>query len=94
VVIVRRKVTIKNKQGLHARPAALFVRLASKFESEILIQRGNEEVNGKSIMGILMLGCEKGSTIELVAKGKDAERAVLELSQLLTKGLMESEKET
>ena len=90
---VHRRVVIKNKQGLHARPAALFVWLASKFDAEILVRRGNEEVNGKSIMGILMLGCERGSVVDITAKGKDSVRAVAELAQLLTKGLVESEKE-
>jgi len=90
---IRKMVMIKNKQGLHARPAAIFVRLANKFDSEIVVRRGREEVNGKSIMGILMLGCEKGSKVELSAKGKDAERAIAELSELLGKGLAELEKE-
>ena len=90
---VRKMVTIKNKQGLHARPAAIFVRLANKFDSDIVVRRGREEVSGKSIMGILMLGCEKGSKVELSAKGKDAERAIAELSELLGKGLAELEKE-
>ena len=90
---IRKMVTIKNKQGLHARPAAVFVRLANKFHSDIVVRRGREEVNGKSIMGILMLGCEKGSKVELSARGLDAERAVAELSELLGKGLAELEKE-
>ncbi|MBI4436127.1 MAG: HPr family phosphocarrier protein [Candidatus Omnitrophica bacterium] len=90
---VRKTVVIKNKQGLHARPAAVFVRLASKFESEIVVRKGKEEVNGKSIMGILMLGCEKGSKVEISARGEDAERAMRELSDLLGKGLVELEKE-
>jgi len=91
-VILRKKLTIRNRQGLHARPAALFVRLASKFDSEITVRRGKEKVNGKSIMGILMLGCEKGSQIELIIEGKDAQRALEELTRLMTKELLELEK--
>jgi len=86
-VWVRKKVVIKNKQGLHVRPAALFVRLANKFHSEITIQKGREKVNGKSITGVLMLGCEKGSHVELAAEGRDADCAVEELSELLSKDL-------
>jgi len=91
-VVLRKKLTIRNRQGLHARPAALFVRLASKFDSEITVRRGKEKVNGKSIMGILMLGCEKGSQIELIIEGKDAQRALEELTRLMTKELLELEK--
>lgn len=92
-MILRKKLTIRNRQGLHARPAALFVRLASKFDSDITVCRGREKVSGKSIMGILMLGCEKGSQIELVVEGKDAHRALEELTHLMTKELLELEKE-
>lgn len=90
---LRRKLVIRNRQGLHARPAALFVRLANTFDSEITVRRGREKVNGKSIMGILMLGCEKGSQIEIAAEGADARGALDELSRLVTKELPELEKE-
>ena len=92
-MILRKKLTIRNRQGLHARHAALFVRLANKFDSEITVRRGREKVNGKSIMGILMLGCEKGSQIELLIEGKDAQRALEELAHLMTKELPELEKD-
>ncbi|MDD5348104.1 MAG: HPr family phosphocarrier protein, partial [Candidatus Omnitrophica bacterium] len=59
--LARKKITVKSKQGLHARPAALFVQVANKFESNISVTRDDEKVNGKSIMGILMLGAEQGS---------------------------------
>lgn len=91
-MLVRRKMVIKNKQGLHVRPAAIFVRHANKFDSEITLRKGRKRVNGKSITGVLMLGCEKGSEIELIVKGDDAERAVKELVQLLDKDLTELEK--
>jgi phosphocarrier protein HPr len=81
---VRKTITVKNKQGLHARPAALFVQIANKFESRITISRDEEKVNGKSIMGILMLGAEQGCQITLEADGKDAEQAIAELEKIVT----------
>jgi phosphocarrier protein HPr len=81
---IKKKLTVKNKQGLHARPAALFVQVANKFDSRITIRRGSEEVNGKSIMGILMLGAEKGSAIIIEAEGEDAPSAVLELEKIIS----------
>ena len=92
-MVLRKKLTIRNRQGLHARPAALVVRVASKFDSEITIKRGKEKVNGKSIMGILMLGCEKGSQIEILIEGHDADRAMEELVHMVTKELPEQDKE-
>ena len=79
----KKDVLIKNKTGLHARPAAMFVQVANKFESDILIQKDDQEVNGKSIMGILMLAAEKGSKITIMARGKDSSEAVEELSKIL-----------
>lgn len=69
------------------RPAALFVRLANKFDSDIAIRKGHQKVNGKSITGVLMLGCEKGSEVEIIANGPDAKKALQELTQFLRKGL-------
>jgi len=83
-MIVEKKLTIKNKQGLHARPAALFVQIANKFVSDIIVQKGKQEVNGKSIMGIMMLAAGKGSRITIKANGDDAKEAVLELERLLS----------
>lgn len=82
-MIIKKEITIKNKTGLHARPAALFVQMANKYESDITILKGDQEVNGKSIMGILMLAAERGSTITIVADGDDAESAAKELSNVL-----------
>ena len=81
---VKKKVVVKNKLGLHARPAALFVQTANKFTSRIVVTRGNERVNGKSIMGILTLGAEKGCLIIIEAQGPDAQEAILELERLVT----------
>jgi len=81
--VIKKKLIVKNKQGLHARPAALFVQVANKFDSRITIKRDEEEVNGKSIMGILMLGAEKGSEILIEVDGEDAETAMIELEKLI-----------
>ena len=83
--LIEKEIVIKNKQGLHARPAALFVQLANKFDSTISIKRQSQEVNGKSIMGILLLAAEKGSRITLIADGSDAPEAIEQLARLLEK---------
>ncbi len=83
-MLATRTVTVKNKQGLHARPAALFVQVANKFDAKITVMHDAERVNGKSIMGILMLGAEQGSEIIIEAEGKDAELAVVELERIVT----------
>ena len=80
---IKKKVVVKNKQGLHARPAALFVQVANKFDSRITVRRDAEEVNGKSIMGILMLGVEANTPIIIEAEGSDAEAAVAELEKII-----------
>lgn len=79
----RIEVVIKNKTGLHARPAAVFVQIANKYESDITIIKDDQEVNGKSIMGILMLAAEKGTKVIIVAEGDDAEAAIEDLSKVL-----------
>jgi len=83
MALIKKKLTVNNKQGLHARPAALFVQAANRFDSKVTIRRGKEEVNGKSIMGILMLGAEKGASITLEIDGSDAELAIAELERIL-----------
>jgi len=82
-MVIRRELVVQNKTGLHARPAAMFVQVANKYDSEITIIKEDQEVNGKSIMGILMLAAEKGARIIIVADGDDAEKAVEELSGIL-----------
>jgi len=83
-MIFEKSVIIKNKQGLHARPAALFVQIANKFNSDIVISKGKQKVNGKSIMGIMMLEAGAGSKVTITASGDDAQTAVNELVALLT----------
>lgn len=75
--------TIRNRLGLHARAAALLVKTANRFASEIILEKDNLEVNGKSIMGILMLAASKGSKITLKAEGKDAAQAIKTLGELI-----------
>lgn len=81
---IKKTIVVKNKQGLHARPAALFVQLANKFDCAVTVKKGKEIVNGKSIMGILMLGAEKDSSIIIEADGEDAQRAIAELERLVS----------
>ena len=81
---IKKKLIVKNKQGLHARPAALFVQVANKFDSRITVRKDKEEVNGKSIMGILMLGAHKGSQIYIEIEGDDAHVAILELEKIIS----------
>ena len=83
MALVTKKLTVKNTQGLHARPAALFVQVANKFNSRISVKRGDEKVNGKSIMGILMLGAEKDSEIIIEAEGDDAQMAISDLEKVV-----------
>jgi phosphocarrier protein len=82
--MVERAVTITNRNGIHARPAAEIVKLAGRYRSEITIGREDLEVNGKSIMGVMMLAAEFGSTVVLKADGPDAEDAVSALATLIT----------
>ena len=74
--MVSQEVTIINKLGLHARPAAMLVKAATKYNSEIFLRKGNLEVNGKSIMGVMMLAAEQGSVIMVEAKGDDEKEAL------------------
>ncbi len=87
--IFEKKFVIRNKLGLHARPAALFVRTANRFQSEITIQKGKQKVNGKSIMGIMMLAAGPGSHITVRIVGSDAARAMAEIEKLIDHDLKE-----
>jgi len=89
-MIVEEQVVIKNKSGLHARPASLFVQIANKYDCEITVRKGRQKVNGKSIMGIMMLAAEKGTKIFIAAKGEGAPKAVLELKRLLLSETIEA----
>lgn len=80
---MRRTVIIHNPQGLHARPASAFVKLATKYESEVTVRKGPDAVNGKSIMGLMTLAANQGSELEIEVSGPDAEKAIEELTQFL-----------
>jgi len=80
---IRKELVIANKLGMHARPAALFVKTAHRFTSQVLVEKDGEVVNGKSIMGLMMLAAGPGSKITVAAEGEDASKAVSELESLL-----------
>ena len=81
--MAERSVRIMNRNGVHARPAAEIVKLAARFKSDITIIRDDLEVNGKSIMGVMMLAAEFGSTVTLRATGADADEAVAQIAALI-----------
>ncbi|HEV2083518.1 MAG: phosphocarrier protein HPr [Gemmatimonadales bacterium] len=87
--MIEREATIVNSEGLHARPAARIVRLASTFNAEIEISKDGVGVNGKSIMGVMMLAAECGSSITIRAQGSDAEQAAEALAALVASGFGE-----
>ncbi len=89
-MIIEKMIVIKNKQGLHARPAALFVQTANKFDCDITVSKGKEKVNGKSIMGIMTLEAGKGAKVTIIASGNDAEQAIAELEKLLLSNMEDS----
>ncbi len=74
---------IKNRNGLHARPAAMFVKASNRFQSEIWVEKDGERVNGKSIMGLMMLAAGQGSALEVFAEGPDCEDVLTELARLV-----------
>ncbi len=78
-----KEVTIINRLGLHARPAAMFVRIASRHRAEVWVEKEGERVNGKSIMGLMMLAAGQGSKLQICCDGSDADRALHELEELI-----------
>lgn len=80
---IRKEILVKSSQGVHARPAALFVQTASKFSASVTIESNGEKVNGKSIMGLLTLGLQQGTTVMIDVNGDDAEQLLSELEKLL-----------
>jgi len=89
--VQRQTLTIINKLGLHARAAAKLVKLASSFDSDITVRRDQREVNGKSIMGVMLLAASKGTEIELVVSGSDEDIALAELADLIESRFGEEE---
>jgi phosphocarrier protein len=80
---VQKEITIVNRLGLHARPAAMFVRIATRYKAEVWVSKEGEEVNGKSIMGLMMLAAGQGSKLQIRCEGHDADKALQELEQLI-----------
>jgi len=89
--LVEKRFVVRNKLGLHARPAALLVRTANRFHSEITIQKGRHRVNGKSIMGVMMLAAGPGSHITVRVSGPDAASAMRELDKLFHRNFGEGQ---
>jgi len=77
------EVVIDNRNGLHARPAAMFVKISSRYRAEVWVEKDGERVNGKSIMGLMMLAAGKGSRLQVIAEGVDADKAVAEIKNLV-----------
>ena len=90
MAIARRTVTVVHSQGLHARPAALFVQLAKRFVSHVTVKKGRKIVDGKSIMGLLTLAARQGARISVITDGPDATEALARLVELVTTPLSES----
>jgi phosphocarrier protein HPr len=90
VAVVVRTVRIVNSLGLHARPAAAFVRIAGRHACQVLVKKDDTEVNGKSIMGMMMLAAECGSALTISAEGEGAEQAIDELVALVQGGFGET----
>jgi phosphocarrier protein HPr len=82
---LEKEITIINRLGLHARPAAMFVRIASRYRSEIWVEKEGEKINGKSIMGLMMLAAGQGSKLLISCEGPDADKALAELEDLIQK---------
>ena len=80
---IEKEITIVNRLGLHARPAAMFVRIASRYRAEVWVGKEGEKVNGKSIMGLMMLAAGQGSTLQVCCDGPDADKAMAELEELI-----------
>src|SRR5712675_575898 len=81
--LMTKQLLVSNKLGIHARPAAMFVKVANRFTCNIFVEKDGEKVNGKSIMGLMMLAAGPGSTLTVIANGPDASKAIGELEKLL-----------
>ncbi len=82
---VVKELVVQNKMGIHARPAAMIVRITNKFKAEVFVEKDEEQVNGKSIMGLMMLAAGKGSRVKFLATGDDAGTMLTELEQLFAR---------
>ncbi|MBI5769767.1 MAG: HPr family phosphocarrier protein [Verrucomicrobia bacterium] len=80
-----KELVVQNKMGIHARPAAMIVRITNKFKAEVFVEKDEEQVNGKSIMGLMMLAAGKGSKVKFIVTGDDAAAMVAELEALFAR---------
>ena len=80
-----KELLVQNKMGIHARPAAMVVRITNKFKADVFVEKDEEQVNGKSIMGLMMLAAGKGSKVKFIASGEDAAQMLDELEQLFAR---------
>src|ERR1700742_3581023 len=80
-----KELVVQNKMGIHARPAAMIVRVTNKFKSDVFVEKDEEQVNGKSIMGLMMLAAGKGSKVKFIATGDDATAMLNEIEALFTR---------
>ena len=80
-----KELVVQNKMGIHARPAAMIVRITNKFKAEVLVEKDEEQVNGKSIMGLMMLAAGRDSKVKFIATGADAEAMLAEIEALFAK---------
>ena len=81
--MIEKEIQIRNKTGLHARPAALIVQKANQYRSEIFLEKGDDRINAKSIMGVMMLAAAEGATLKVIASGADEKDAVAQICRLL-----------
>lgn len=87
--MIEREVTVRNRAGLHTRPASMLVRTASKFDSEVFLRRDNYEINGKSVIGVMTLAAEQGASLTLVVEGEDEGEAADAIADLFEDGFGE-----
>ncbi len=82
---LNKELVVQNKMGIHARPAAMIVRITNKFKSDVFVEKDDEQVNGKSIMGLMMLAAGKGSKVKFIITGDDAAHMASELEALFAR---------
>ena len=88
--MVEKEIIIKNKTGLHARPAAILVQTANKYRSDIYLEKEDDKINAKSIMGVMMLAAAEGTKIKIIAEGKDESEAAEKIASLLESNIDEA----
>jgi len=85
-----KELVVQNKMGIHARPAAMVVRITNKYKADVFVEKDGEQVNGKSIMGLMMLAAGKGSKVKFIATGSDAAQMLADLEQLFARKFEEA----